>query len=101
MAEFGRRATSPSHDEPPELPPAVQSLRRALVCGPEVGVFCDRLAANFVPEHGHHWLQLIVALDGASCEATWREPGKSAVQTTIAANQIWIVPAGVRRSASS
>ncbi|MEO6569374.1 MAG: AraC family transcriptional regulator [Opitutaceae bacterium] len=69
-----------------------------MALGPEVGVFCDRLAPNFIPEHVHPWLQLMIALDGASCDATSRESGKSEVQTMIEADQVWIVPAGVPHS---
>jgi AraC family transcriptional regulator len=78
-----------------QLADCILPYRRALVPGPGVSVYCDRQEPNEWPEHRHDLAKIVVALQSAVCEISWRTPDGGTVQRTIGNGELWVVPSGV------
>lgn len=78
------------------LPPGLRVLRRLLVRGEGVWVYCDHQKPNFWASHTHDLVQIMIAFDGADYDASWFADGRRVTQH-ITADQVWILPAGVEQ----
>jgi AraC family transcriptional regulator len=100
MAEpEGKSIPQSHHAETLELPPALRTYPRTLVCGPEVGVHWALHEPNYFPAHVHPAIQILVTSDSALCDVSWTDGRGQIIQRRIGPNQIWTMPAGFSHTA--
>lgn len=85
----------PSHPCPPStlLPPGLRALRRPLVRGEGVWVYCDRQKPNLWTNHTHGLVQITIAFESGDYLASWNGADGRRVIQRIKPDQVWVHPA--------
>lgn len=81
-----------------QLPRSNSGLGRALTTGRGVSVYYDQQPANIWPEHSHHQIQIVIAIDSVDAVVSWKF-GDAQERRGVTGQFVWLLPSGLPHAA--